>query len=118
MAKRSLSRRSVWTVIKRQLRLIKELLGDRRVPIWMRAIPVVGLVYLFSPIELLPDAAVLPFSLLDDLIVIVVCLTVFLALVPRPIIDDHLSWLDAADITIEDLQDARRRLPPARKEKD
>jgi uncharacterized membrane protein YkvA (DUF1232 family) len=89
---------------------------DGRVPIWMRAIPVLGIVYLLSPIELIPDVALLPFGILDDLVVIVVCLTIFMAIVPRPIVEDHLSWIDAADITIDDLHDARR-LPPPRKEK-
>jgi len=114
MSKRSVSRRGLWATLKRQARLIVELMRDARVPIWMRAIPVLGFVYLISPIELLPDFALLPFGILDDLIVILVCLTLFMAIVPRDIVDDHLSWLDAADITIDDLESARR-LPPGRK---
>ncbi|HEY4687945.1 MAG TPA: DUF1232 domain-containing protein [Anaerolineae bacterium] len=113
MSKRSIPRRGVWAVIKRQFRLMVALMRDHRVPIWMRAIPLIGFVYLISPIELLPDVALLPFGILDDLVVIILCLTLFMALVPREIVEDHLSWLDAADITIDDLQDVRR-LPPRR----
>jgi uncharacterized membrane protein YkvA (DUF1232 family) len=101
----------VWATLKRQARLIGRLMRDSRVPIWMRAIPILGLIYLISPIELMVDFALLPFGILDDLVVIILCLTIFVALVPRPIIQDHASWLDAADISIEDLQ-ATRRLPP------
>jgi len=116
MGKRSVSKRGVWSTIKRQMRLIVDLMRDRRVPIWMRAIPILGIVYLLSPIELLPDVALFPFGILDDLVAILICLTTFMAIVPRAIVEDHLSWLDAADITIDDLKDARR-LPP-RREKD
>ncbi len=115
MSKRFVSRRSPGAAIKRQLRLIVELMRDARVPLWMRAIPVLGFVYLVSPIELLPDFSLLPFGILDDLIVIVVCLTIFMAIVPKDIVDDHVSWIDAADITVDDLQDARR-LPPGGKQ--
>ena len=113
MSKRSVSRHGVRATLKRQARLIGRLMRDNRLPIWMRAIPILGLVYLVSPIELLPDVTLLPFGILDDLVVIVICLTVFIAMAPRSIVDEHLSWLDAADITIDDLQDARR-LPPGR----
>lgn len=111
MSRHPISRRGVWATLKRQARLIVRLMRDTRVPLWMRAIPILGLVYLISPIELLPDVTLLPFGFLDDLVVIVLCLTVFMALAPREIVKDHVSWLDAADISIEDLQ-ATRRLPP------
>lgn len=115
MGKEPVSRHSVWKTIKRQVVLMARLMRDNRVPIWMRLIPIVGMVYLISPIELLPDV-MLPFGFLDDFVVIVICLTLFMAIVPKPIVDDHLSWLDAADLTIDDLRDTRR-LPP-RKDKD
>lgn len=116
MSNQSSPRRGVWAAIKRQTRLIIRLMRDPRVPLWMRAIPIFGIIYLLSPIELLPDVALVPFGLLDDLVVNIICLTLFMALVPQEIVQDHASWLDAADITIDDLQDVRR-LPP-RKDKD
>ena len=117
MSKRSMPRPSLWVAAKRQARLIFELMRDRRVPIWMRLIPLAGIVYLLSPIELMPDIALLPFGILDDLIVIILCLTIFLAIVPKDVVDDHRGWLDAADITIDDLQETRR-LPPNGEEED
>ena len=110
--KRPVRRRSPAVTIKRQVRLVYELMRDRRVPIWLKLIPLVGILYLISPIELLPDVALFPFGILDDVVVIVLCLIIFVAMVPRAIIDDHISWLDAADITMDDLQEDRRRLPP------
>ncbi|MGH2593488.1 MAG: YkvA family protein, partial [Anaerolineae bacterium] len=89
MGKRSVSKRGAWSTIKRQMRLIVDLMRDRRVPIWMRAIPILGIVYLLSPIELLPDVALFPFGILDDLVVILICLTIFMTIVPRAIVDDH-----------------------------
>jgi len=116
MSRRSAPRKGVWASIKRQARLIVRLLRDPRVPLWMRAIPILGIVYLLSPIELLPDVALLPFGILDDAVVMIVCLTIFMAIAPPDIVKDHAGWLDAADISIDDLQDVRR-LPP-RKDKE
>ena len=117
MGHKSSPRRGLWKEIKRQAQLIVRLMRDSSVPIWMRSIPLIGLIYLVSPIELLPDISLFPFGLLDDFVVIVVCLTIFMAIVPHKIVEEHLSWLDAADITIEDLRDTRR-LPPPRKDQE
>jgi uncharacterized membrane protein YkvA (DUF1232 family) len=117
MGKRSVSKRGLWGEIKRQARLIVRLMRDSRVPLWMRAIPILGIVYMFSPIGLIPDFTFLPLGILDNLIVITICLTIFMAIVPRAIVDDHLSWLDAADITIDDLRDTPRLSPPRRGKK-
>jgi len=117
MSRQPAPRISLWTAAKRQARLVFELMRDRRVPIWMRLIPLVGIVYLLSPIELMPDITLLPFGILDDLVVIVVCLTIFLAIAPKEVVEEHRGWLDAADITIDDLQETRQ-LPPNGEEKD
>jgi len=117
MSRKPVPRPSLWTAAKRQARLIFELMRDGRVPIWMRLIPLVGIVYLLSPIELMPDIALLPFGLLDDVVVIIVCLTIFVAIVPKEVMEEQRGWLDAADITIDDLEETRR-LPPNGEEKD
>ena len=90
MSRKPVPRPSLWTAAKRQARLI---------------------------FELMPDIALLPFGLLDDLVVIIVCLTIFVAIVPKEVMEEHRGWLDAADITIDDLQETRR-LPPNGEEKD
>jgi len=111
MAKRT-SRRGPWSALKRQLRLSIRLLQDARVPLIIRAIPFLGLLYLVSPIDLLTDIA-LPLGLLDDIVVIIATLTLFITLVPQAIVREQLSWMDAAEITIDDLRELQEdaRLP-------
>lgn len=65
----------------RELRLLRRLLLDERVPLWQKAIPVAAALYLVSPLDLIPD--VLPvIGQLDDL-------AVLLALVA-----EHLAYID------------------------
>jgi len=112
MTKKSSTRRGAWSTLKRQVRLIVRLVQDSRVPIAIRAIPFFGLLYLVSPIDLLTDIA-LPLGLLDDVAVLGVALTLFMLLAPQAIVREQLSWMDAAEITIEDLRELQEdaRLP-------
>ena len=71
-------------------RLILRLMLDRRVPIWSKLIIPGGLVYILSPIDFLPD--IIPIlGWLDDIIAIVVTLTLFLLSIPSNILREHLS---------------------------
>jgi uncharacterized membrane protein YkvA (DUF1232 family) len=58
----------------KQARLVWRLLHDGRISGWVKLIPVAGLVYLVSPIDLFPDIMVPGLSQLDDLAVILLSL--------------------------------------------
>jgi uncharacterized membrane protein YkvA (DUF1232 family) len=90
--------------------LIVRLLQDARVPLFVRAIPFFGLLYLVSPIDLLTDIA-LPLGLLDDVVAIIAALTLFMILVPQHIVREQLSWMEAAEITIDDLRQLQEDQP-------
>lgn len=71
-------------------RLIFRLMLDRRVPIWSKLIIPGGLVYILSPIDFLPD--IIPIlGWLDDIIAIVVTITLFLLSIPSDILREHLG---------------------------
>lgn len=53
------------------------LLLDRRVPAWQKAIPVAAALYAISPIDLVPEAFLGPFGIVDDLVVVVLALRAF-----------------------------------------
>lgn len=70
-------------------RLIFRLMLDKRVPFWSKLIIPGGLVYVLSPIDFLPD--IIPIlGWLDDIIAIVITLTLFLLSIPSNILREHL----------------------------
>jgi uncharacterized membrane protein YkvA (DUF1232 family) len=79
--------------LTRQVRLIWRLFNDRRVSGWLKLIPIAGLVYLISPIDLLPDFALPGLGQLDDLTAILLSLKMFVDLAPPEIVREHLQAL-------------------------
>lgn len=53
------------------------LLRDKRVPAWQKAIPVLTLLYILSPIDVMPEALFGPFGLVDDVVVALLALKAF-----------------------------------------
>jgi uncharacterized membrane protein YkvA (DUF1232 family) len=78
--------------ILRQARLVWRLWHDRRVPLWVKLIPPATLVYLFWPVDILPDP-LLGLGQLDDLAVILLGLRLFVALAPEEVVRQHLAEL-------------------------
>jgi uncharacterized membrane protein YkvA (DUF1232 family) len=77
----------------KQGRLVWRLLRDSRVSGWAKMVPFAGLIYLLSPIDLLPDFMVPGLSQLDDLAVILLSLKIFVELCPPGIVREHLLRL-------------------------
>jgi uncharacterized membrane protein YkvA (DUF1232 family) len=75
-----------------QVRLVWRLLTDRNVPIWAKVIPPLALLYLISPIDLLPDP-VLGLGQLDDLAVILLGLKLFVEMCPSGVVQRHRDEL-------------------------
>ena len=69
-------------------RLVWRLLLDPRVPGWMKLVPLFTLIYLISPIDLVPDILVGP-GQLDDLGIVLLGLWVFLRLVPKEVLREY-----------------------------
>jgi len=70
-------------------RLLFRLMMDRRVPLVTKFIPVGGLAYLILPYDLLPD--ILPaLGRLDDLVVIVLSIALFLVAAPKAVVAEHI----------------------------
>jgi uncharacterized membrane protein YkvA (DUF1232 family) len=71
------------------VRLYWRLICDPRVSIWPKALLVVGVLYLLSPIDLIPDA--LPvIGEVDDLVVLIVVCRLFMYLCPPEVVRDHV----------------------------
>ena len=92
-----------------RLKLAWRLLRDPRVPLHVKAIPVLALVYLLSPLDFIPDTLI-GLGQLDDISILLGGLRLFEMLSPPHVVDEHRleayehrpkgKVIDASDYTI------------------
>ncbi|MCL7454934.1 MAG: DUF1232 domain-containing protein [Anaerolineae bacterium] len=80
----------------KQIRLAWRLYKDGRVPGWVKLIPVAGLFYLLSPIDLLPDLMLPGLGEVDDVVMLLLALKMFVDFSPSGIVREHLHDLYGA----------------------
>lgn len=71
-----------------QIRLTWHLLRDPRVPLWAKSIPIIGVLYVLSPIDIIPDFMI-GLGQLDDLAIVLGGMRLFAAVVPEHIVEEH-----------------------------
>jgi uncharacterized membrane protein YkvA (DUF1232 family) len=76
------------------VRLYWRLLGDRRVSIWPKALLVLTVCYVLSPIDLIPDFTPL-LGEVDDLVLVLAVCRLFMYLCPREVVQEHVRQIDA-----------------------
>ncbi len=76
------------------VRLYWRLLWDRRVSIWPKAMLVLGLIYVVSPVDFIPDIVPL-IGEVDDLVLIIIACRLFIYLCPPEIVQEHVRRIDA-----------------------
>jgi uncharacterized membrane protein YkvA (DUF1232 family) len=77
----------------RQARLGWRLMKDGRVPGWVKVIPFAALIYFLSPIDLIPDWVVPGLGEVDDIVVILLALKMFVDFSPDGVVAEHLDAL-------------------------
>lgn len=77
----------------RQSRLAWRLLRDSRVPGWVKVIPIGALIYLLSPIDLIPGLVLPGIGQVDDLVLLLLALKAFIDVSPPGIVREHLQQL-------------------------
>ena len=87
------------------LKLIARLMGDRRVNIFLKVLPLASLGYLILPADLIP---VVPFvSALDDVAILWIGSTLFVELCPDDVVKEHKKALGSnLEDTSEEIVDA------------
>ena len=70
-------------------RLVVRLMLDRRVPLGVKLLPPAAIVYLISRIDIVPDIVPV-LGRIDDVLVLIVSLVLFLALAPKDVVLEHL----------------------------
>lgn len=78
----------------RQVQLAWRLFVDPRVPWITKIIPPAALIYILSPIDILPDLS-LGLGQLDDLAILLLGIKLFIELAPAEIVREHLIALGA-----------------------
>lgn len=74
-------------------RLILRLMGDSRVSLLLKLLPIGALIYLVSPVDLLPGVVFPGIGALDDAAVIFLGATLFVNLCPEGIVQEHMLAL-------------------------
>jgi uncharacterized membrane protein YkvA (DUF1232 family) len=85
--------------------LLVRLVRDSRVPPGSKAIALLGVAYLVSPIDLVPDLLLGPIGLVDDLLVLAACLSRLVNYVHPDIVRSHWSGQGDALETVQRLSD-------------
>ena len=83
---------SILSEIADQIRLIWRLIKDSRVPLWVKFIPPLAILYLVSPIDLIADP-ILGLGQLDDLAILLLGFKVFVELCPPEIRERYRAEL-------------------------
>jgi len=96
--------------------LLARLIREPRVPAGGKAIALLGMAYLLSPLDLLPDILLGPIGFADDLLVLAACLSRILNYVHPDVVRSHWSGqgdaLDAIQRTTEWSEDLFTRFLP------
>jgi uncharacterized membrane protein YkvA (DUF1232 family) len=79
------------------IKLYYRLFQDRRVPAQLKLILILALVYVISPIDLVPDWVLPLFGFADDLIVLVVALRYFLKKCPPEVVHEHVAKIELGE---------------------
>lgn len=83
------SRVNMFVDIWRRLRLTWRLVGDPRVKLLPKMIPVGILLYILSPIDILPALVTGVFGLIDDVVLLTFGLDMFFRFVPDDVLLEH-----------------------------
>jgi uncharacterized membrane protein YkvA (DUF1232 family) len=84
-----------------QLLISWQLLWDRRIPLSNKLLPLLVLVYILSPVDILPDAFLGP-GQLDDLAVFLLGLKLFVSLAPPAVVEEYRRQLAHVDLSSEE----------------
>jgi uncharacterized membrane protein YkvA (DUF1232 family) len=82
--------RSAWDRMKLAFYLLK----DDRVDLYVKAIPILTIAYLVSPIDFLPAIITGPLGLLDDLTLLILGLNWFIQAAPAQVVQEYMDQLE------------------------
>ena len=78
----------------KQAKLVGRLIADPRVNALLKLIPIASIIYLVSPVDLIPGAVVPLLGALDDAAVVWIGTTLFIELCPQDVVQEHKDALN------------------------
>ena len=103
---RRLIKRVMGLRLSSKLQLVRRLVTDGRMPMAVRVLLPVMVLYLALPIDFIPDFIPVV-GLFDDVFLLVVGVHLILRLVPKPVIESHIEALEVADIDARAIEAGR-----------
>lgn len=85
---------SMLTGMLKQLKLVWLLFQDKRVSIWAKSVVPIALLYLISPVDIIPGFLLPGLGALDDMGVILLGMSLFVKLSPPEIVQYYLHQLE------------------------
>ena len=76
-----------------RLKLILRLMGDSRVSVLLKLLPIAAAIYVISPVDLIPGAVFPVVGALDDAVAVWLGTTLFVALCPDDVVQEHMDAL-------------------------
>lgn len=76
-----------------RLKLIGKLMGDRRVNVFLKLLPIASIAYLISPIDLAPGIVFPVIGALDDAAILWIGSTLFVELCPPAVVKEYEAEL-------------------------
>ncbi len=89
----ALGKRIIALPWRAKLTLLRRLFKDRRVPRWVKVLLPALAVYLALPLDLIPDFVPV-IGYLDDLLVVLLVVSILLRAVPVAVVEDNLDSLE------------------------
>ena len=92
-----------------QILLTWRLIRDPRVSVWHKAIPVLAVAYVLSPLDLIPDF-IIGLGQLDDLGIILGAMRLFESVTPEYIVQEHRKEITRHNKPMEFIEATRYRI--------
>lgn len=91
MPRSSGDRRSIVMEVARSGRMVWRLMWDNRVPLSLKLLIPAALLYLASPVDIIPDvfATFLGVGMVDDAVVLVLAIRLLIALAPKSVVAEY-----------------------------
>ncbi len=87
----------VFVKLFNQVRLAVKLMMDARIPIYLKALPVLSLAYVIMPIDIIPDMIPV-LGQLDDIGVLILGIETFIRLSPQSVVDEHRAMIEGGNV--------------------
>ncbi|MFQ6116466.1 MAG: YkvA family protein [bacterium] len=75
-------------------KLYIRLFKDPRVPLYLKAMVIAALIYVLSPLDLIPDFLMPIFGYIDDLFILLITLRYFLIKCPQDVLWEHVRAIE------------------------